>query len=70
MTLPVTAVQQRAAGQLFVWTVAADSTAHRTPVSIGPTSGNRVSITEGLKGGERIVTEGYQKLSEGTRVIF
>ena len=70
MTLPVTAVQQRAAGQLFVWTVAADSTAHRTPVSIGPTSGNRVSITEGLSGGERIVTEGYQKLSEGTRVIF
>ena len=70
MTLPVTAVQQRAEGQLFVWTVAADSTAHRTPVSIGPTSGNRVSITEGLKGGERIVTEGYQKLSEGTRVIF
>ena len=68
--LPVTAVQRRAEGQLFVWTVSADSTAHRTAVSIGQTVGNRVAITDGLTGGERVVTEGYQKLSEGSRVTF
>jgi len=70
VTLPVTSVQRRADGQLFVWTVAADSTAHRTAVSIGQTTGNRVAITAGLTGSERIVTEGYQKLSEGSRVTF
>lgn len=70
LSLPVTAVQQRADGSLFVWTVDSDGTAHRATVSIGETQGNRVGIESGLQGGERIVTEGYQKLSEGTKVIF
>ena len=69
LTLPVTAVQRKADGSLFVWTIGNDSTAHRTTVSIGETMGNRVAV-EGLSEGERIVTEGYQKLSEGTRVVF
>lgn len=70
VTLPVTSVQQRAGGELFVWVVAADSTAHRTAVSLGTVAGNRVAIASGLAGGERVVTEGYQKLSEGTKVIY
>ena len=69
-SLPVTAVQKAADGSLFVWTVAKDSTTHRSNVSIGATNGNHVSITEGLNMGQRVVTEGYQKLSEGTKVIF
>ena len=68
--VPLTAVQRRADGSLFVWTIAAESTAHRTPVSIGSTVGNRVEVTEGLNEGQRIVTEGYQKLSEGTKVVY
>jgi multidrug efflux pump subunit AcrA (membrane-fusion protein) len=55
---------------MFVWTVAADSTAHRANVSIGATNGNHVAITDGLDMGQRVVTEGYQKLSEGTKVIY
>ena len=69
-SLPVTAVQKAADGSLFVWTVANDSTAHRAKVSIGSTSGNNVAITDGLNMGQRVVTEGYQKLSENTRVIY
>ena len=69
-TLLITAVQKAADGSLFVWTVAKDSTAHRSKVSIGKTSGNYVAITDGLDMGQRIVTEGYQKLSEGTKVIY
>ena len=69
-TVPVTAVQRRANGGLFVWTVGNDSTAHRTDVTIGETTGNRVTITNGLDNSQRIVTEGYQKLSEGTKVIY
>ncbi len=69
-TVPVTAVQRRADGQLFVWTVGSDSTAHRTPVTIGQTAGNRVVCTQGVTAGMHIVTEGYQKLSEGTKVAY
>ena len=70
LMLPVTAVQKRADGTLFVWTVANDSTAHRTTVSTGKTQGNRIAISNGIESGQRIVTEGYQKLSEGTRIIY
>ena len=69
-SLPVTAVQKAADGSLFVWMIANDSTAHRTKVSIGSVQGNHVAVTDGLNIGQRIVTEGYQKLSEGTKVIF
>ena len=68
--LPVTAVQKKADGSLFVWTVAKDSTAHRTAVTIGRTYGNRVVIGSGLGHSDRVVTEGYQKLSEGTKVVY
>ena len=68
--VPVTAVQKNADGTLFVWAVENDSTAHRKPVQIGTTQGNRIAITDGIANGQRIVTEGYQKLSEGTRVVF
>ncbi|MBO4718321.1 MAG: efflux RND transporter periplasmic adaptor subunit [Prevotella sp.] len=69
-SLPVTAVQRSADGSLFVWTIDKDNTAHRTKVTIGGTKGNHVTVTEGLDMGQRVVTEGYQKLSEGTKVVF
>ena len=69
-SLPVTAVQKAADGSLFVWTVAKDSTVHRSKVGIGATNGNHIAITDGIDMGQRVVTEGYQKLSEGTKVIY
>jgi len=68
--LPVSAVQRRADGSLFVWTVGNDSTAHRMPVSVGPTQGNRIVVSSGIEDGQRVVTEGYQKLSEGVHVVY
>ena len=68
--IPVTAIQKNTDGSLFVWTVGKDSTAHRTTVTMGQTQGNYVNIIDGLSIGDRIVTEGYQKLSEGTKVIY
>ena len=70
LTIPVTAVQKKADGSLFVWTVDERSTAHRTAVAIGSTLGNRIAIVNGVASGMRVVTEGYQKLSEGTKVVF
>ncbi|MCR5820315.1 MAG: efflux RND transporter periplasmic adaptor subunit [Bacteroidaceae bacterium] len=68
-TVPLTAVQRRADGSLFLWTMAKDSSAHRTPVSVGATYGNRICVTSGLSDGQRVVVEGYQKLSEDTKII-
>lgn len=66
-TLPITAVQQRADGTFFAWTVSKDNTAHRTTVTTGTIVGNRIEILSGLSDGQRVVTEGCQKLSEGTK---
>ena len=70
ITLPVTSVQKNAGGTLFVWTVDQARTAHRTPVETGRTIGNRVVVTSGLQAGQRVVVEGYQKLSEGNQVVY
>ena len=70
LSMPVTAVQKKADGSLFVWTIEKDSTAHRTTITTGETLGNRIVVTTGISEGERIVTEGYQKLSENTKVIY
>ena len=70
LSMPVTAVQKKAGGSLFVWTIEKDSTAHRTTITTGETLGNRIVVTTGISEGERIVTEGYQKLSENTKVIY
>ena len=70
LSLPLTSLQRRPDGTLFVWTVASDNTAHRSSVTIGAPQGNRVEISTGIAEGARVVTEGYQKLSEGTKVVY
>lgn len=67
MYLPIRAVQQTADGNLFVWTMA-DGKAHRSNVSVGETIGDRIHILSGLSEGDKVIVEGYQKVSEGTRV--
>lgn len=68
--VPITAVQRKSDGGSFVWTVDATGKAHRSAVTLGAIAGNKIAVTSGLKSGERIVTEGYQKLSEGSKVVF
>ena len=68
--LPITSVQRRPDGSLFVWTVDNQKKAHRTAVTVGASQGNRISILSGVAAGQRVVTEGYQKLSEGNVVRF
>ena len=68
--VPVIAVHKGPEGEHFVWTIDANKQAHRTSVTVGNTNGNRIAIISGLRAGERIITNGGQKLSEGTSVIF
>ena len=46
----------------------ADGKAHRSNVSVGQTIGDRIQILSGLSEGDKVIVEGYQKVSEGTRV--
>lgn len=69
VTVPIRSVQQRGSGEHFVWIVV-NGKAHRQPVTIGATSGNRIAITSGLNGGEQIITAGYHKVGEGTAVVY
>ncbi len=65
VSVPITAVQKNAHGEQFVWTVK-DNTSHRSMVKTGRAFGNRIAIEQGIVKGDIIITEGYQKLSEGT----
>ena len=65
VSVPITAVQRSADGSMFVWK-AEGGKAHRTKVMLGEASGNRIEVVSGLKKGEKVIVEGYQKLSEGT----
>ncbi len=67
VSVPITAVQKDARGHQFVWTVK-DGKAHRSIVTTGRATGNRIAIEQGIAEGEVVVTEGYQKLSEGTEI--
>ena len=70
LTLPVTSVQRMTDGSLFVWTVDNAKAAHRTTIQVGTTIGNRITVRSGLEPDQQVVVEGYQKLSEGTNVIY
>jgi membrane fusion protein (multidrug efflux system) len=52
----------------FVYTVGPDGTARRTVVRTGLRTAGRVEILEGLKPGQKVVTEGVVKLTDGMKV--
>ena len=53
----------------FVW-VAEDGRATRRPITIAGYSGSGVVVGEGLKMGDAVIVEGYQKVSEGMKVTY
>jgi membrane fusion protein, multidrug efflux system len=55
-------------GKNFLWVIGADNKATQRGVNVGQTIGESVVIVEGLKAGERIITEGLQKVREGAPV--
>ena len=69
ISLPVKAVQQSTDKSLFVWTVQ-QGKAHRTTVSVGQVTGNRIIVDSGLQEGDQVIVEGYQKVGEGTPVTY
>ncbi|QYE35119.1 MdtA/MuxA family multidrug efflux RND transporter periplasmic adaptor subunit [Polymorphobacter sp. PAMC 29334] len=69
VTIPATAVRNGPQGN-FVFVVGPGSKAKLTPVTLGPTSGDNVSITSGIAAGTVVVTEGADKLKDGGAVML
>jgi membrane fusion protein, multidrug efflux system len=67
-TVVPSAAIQRASFGTFVYAIKDDGTATVRRVTLGPTEGERVAITEGIAPGERIVLEGVDALREGIEV--
>ena len=67
--VPTTAVLNGSMGQ-FVYVVKDDNTVTVRPVKIGPVDGERTSIQSGLQVGERVVTDGSDRLREGAKITI
>lgn len=66
--VPLKSVQVDHSGKRFVWLKDQESKASYKEVTLGKLSGNGVVITEGLRVGDELITEGYQNISTGTLV--
>jgi multidrug efflux system membrane fusion protein len=65
--VPSPAVQTGQAGQ-YVYVVKDDLTAELRPVKVSRAYGEESIIAEGLKPGERVVTDGQLRLAPGAKV--
>ncbi|ARP83761.1 multidrug transporter subunit MdtA [Bordetella genomosp. 8] len=65
--IPNGAVQRGSQGP-FVFVAQADNTVAVRQLKLGPVSGDLVVVTDGLKPGDRVVTEGTDRLRAGAKV--
>jgi membrane fusion protein, multidrug efflux system len=68
VTLIPSAAVQRGAPGTFVYVVAANNTVSLRKVTLGPASGDLVSISTGVQPGEQVVIDGVDKLRDGAKV--
>lgn len=66
--VPQRAVQRDGAGEPIAYVVSADNTVAQRTLSTGGTSGNDWIVTDGLKEGDRLIVDGFQKISAGAGV--
>lgn len=69
ITLPANIIQIDMDNQPFVWTVV-NGKARKTSVEPGQNIGDNVQIVSGLSYGSKVIVEGQQKVSNGTKVKF
>lgn len=67
VVVPATALRQSSDGA-FVWVLNADQTVSKRKVTAGPSTTTQVSIATGLKVGEKVITEGGDRLRDGGKV--
>jgi multidrug efflux system membrane fusion protein len=67
VTVPVTAIRHGAQGD-FVFILTPEQTARLQLVKLGPSDGTRTVVTEGVKAGETVITEGADRIDDGAHV--
>jgi multidrug efflux system membrane fusion protein len=65
--VPVPAVQRGEPGT-FVYVINANNTVSVRPVQVGPTDGGYMAVLSGLQPGEKVVTDGTDRLRDGVAV--
>jgi multidrug efflux system membrane fusion protein len=63
-----TAAVQRSPTSTFAYVVKPDNTVEMKTIVLGPTEGNKTAIESGLNPGDVVVTDGVDKLVQGTKV--
>jgi multidrug efflux system membrane fusion protein len=69
-TIVPTAAIQRGAPGTYVYALGPDLTVAVRPVKLGPSDGERVAIQEGLAPGDKVVTDGADRLRDGAKVTI
>jgi multidrug efflux system membrane fusion protein len=67
--VPVPAVQRGEPGT-FVYVINANNTVSVRPIKVGPTDGGYEAVLSGLNPGERVVTDGTDRLRDGAAVTL
>lgn len=67
IVIPINVVMASADGRRFVW-CDDNGTARRRFITTGSVRSNGVEVMEGLSAGDRIVTEGWHKISDGDKI--
>jgi membrane fusion protein, multidrug efflux system len=67
IVVPSAAIQRGNQGTV-VYVVKEDSTVTLRPVTVGPTEGQLTAVTQGLQAGERVITDGVDRIREGAKV--
>jgi membrane fusion protein, multidrug efflux system len=68
VTAPAAAIQRGEPGT-YVYLVNADNTVSVRKVTLGPTDGNMIQIVSGLNPGDKVVTDGTDRLHDGAAVM-
>ena len=68
VVVPVTAVRLGGSGDYVFVLNAAERTVSIRPVTRGQATGEKIVVASGLKAGEQVITEGADRLKEGSRV--
>jgi multidrug efflux system membrane fusion protein len=69
VVVPVTALRLGGSGD-YVYVLNADRTVSLRPVQRGQATAEKIVITAGLKAGERVITEGADRLKDGASVVL
>jgi multidrug efflux system membrane fusion protein len=69
VVVPVSALRQSSTGE-FVFVLKDDRTVAQRPVKRGVATVDKIQIASGLQVGERVITEGADRLRDGARVVL